>query len=134
MLLQRASFLILRWSRRSWTQFRGDPRLKLLRYAAAGVAVSAGYTLTVILLVDGLGWIEPVSASALSFVIWTPISYVVHRDFSFLFTGRQAAAVLKFLIAFVVRLAAAAYTVHLATAVFGQSYLVGVLANWIVLP
>jgi putative flippase GtrA len=105
-----------------------------LRYAAAGIAVSAGYTVTVILLVDGLGWMEPALASALSFVIWTPVSYVVHRDFSFLYAGSQVSAVLRFLLAFIGRLAASAFTVHLATAVFGQRYIMGVLANWVVLP
>jgi putative flippase GtrA len=40
----------------------------------------------------------------------------------------------KYALAFLARLAASAYTVHLATAAFGSSYIAGVLANWIVLP
>jgi len=77
---------------------------------------------------------KPALASAVSFVMWTPASYVVHRDFSFLYAGRQFTAMAKFTVAFLVRLAAAAYTVHLATSVFASPYLVGVFANWIVLP
>jgi len=36
-----------------WIEFRHNPRLKLVRYAFSGIAVSAGYTVTVALLVDG---------------------------------------------------------------------------------
>jgi putative flippase GtrA len=122
--------------RYAWAILRRHPQLKLARYALAGAAVSAGYTLTVILLVDGLGWMQPELASAASFALWTPISYWVHRDFTFLYavSGGQVAAIIKFVISFLFRLALAAYTVHLATTLFGSPYLVGVLANWVILP
>jgi putative flippase GtrA len=120
----------------SWSVFRRHPQMKLVRYALAGTAVSVGYTVTVVLLVDGLRWMSPEFASAASFALWTPISYWIHRDFTFLFEvgGSQVTAIVKFIISFVFRLALAAYTVHLATTLFGSPYLVGVLANWIVLP
>jgi putative flippase GtrA len=122
------------WARRLWPIFRRHPRLKLLRYAFSGVAISLGYTITVVLFVDVWSWMMPALASAASFLIWTPVSYFVHRNFTFLFAGGQATAIAKFTPTFFTRLAASAYTVHLATETFGSSYLFGVLANWIVLP
>jgi len=117
-----------------WTLFRRNPRLKLMRYAFSGIAVSVGYTVTVILLVDGLGWMRPTIASALSFVIWTPPSYLVHHNFSFLYKGQHFTTIIKFTVAFVARLGAASYTVYLAATIFDSTYFVGVFANWIVLP
>jgi putative flippase GtrA len=119
-----------------WGGFRNGPRFKLIRYAFAGAAISVGYTLTVILLVDGLHWLTPALASAVSFALWTPVSYWVHRDFTFLFTvaSGQAAAIVKFVVSFVFRLAAAAYIVEAMAGAFGSRYLVGVLANWLILP
>ena len=109
-------------------------RFRLLRYFVSGVAISTGYTITVMVLVELLRWMEPVAASTLSFVIWTPVSYAVHRDFTFRFRGDHFAAAVKFLLAFVGRLAGSAYVVYLATELLGWNYMVGVLANWIVLP
>jgi putative flippase GtrA len=122
------------WVLRLWLLFRRHPRLQLARYACSGVAISAGYTATVVLLVELCGWRTPALASAVSFLIWTPVSYLVHRNFTFLFAGGEATAMVKYALAFLARLAASAYTVHLATAAFGSSYIAGVLANWIVLP
>ena len=109
-------------------------RFRLLRYFVSGVAISTGYTITVMVLVELLRWMDPVAASTLSFVIWTPVSYVVHRDFTFRFRGDHLAAAVKFLVAFVARLAGSAYVVYFATQLLGWNYMVGVLANWIVLP
>jgi putative flippase GtrA len=124
------------WRQSGWRAFRHSQRLKLARYALAGIAISMGYTLTVILLVEGLSWMSPALASAVSFALWTPVSYLVHRDFTFLFAvaAGQLAAIVKFTISFFVRLGTAAYTVQLMSGFFGSHYLVGVFANWIVLP
>ena len=111
-----------------------DERFRLVRYFVSGVAISTGYTVTVMVLVELLRWMDPVAASTLSFVIWTPVSYAVHRDFTFRFRGDHFAAAVKFLLAFVARLAGSAYVVYLATELLGWNYMVGVLANWIVLP
>lgn len=122
------------WARQLWAMFRRDPRLKLVRYGVSGVAISVGYTASVVLLVEFCGWTMPALASAASFVIWTPVSYFVHRNFTFRFAGGQTAASIKFGLAFLARLAASAYTVHLAAETFGSSYLIGVLTNWFLLP
>lgn len=122
------------WVRRGWTTFRFDPRLRLCRYAAIGVVISLGYTLNVIFFVEVVKWKQPALASAVCFVIWTPISYWAHRDFTFLFAGPRLSSAAKFTVTFLGRLAASAYTVYAANTVLGMHYLVGVLANWIVLP
>jgi putative flippase GtrA len=109
-----------------------SPRMKLLRYAVSGVLISIGYSISAIAFVDW-HWLGPAMASAVSFVLWTPISYYVHRDFTFLFEGEQIPAMAKFVASFVVRLIASAYTVQIA-ATLGLSYIVGLLANWLVLP
>jgi putative flippase GtrA len=116
--------------------FRRHRHLKIIRYVFAGVVVSVGYTFTVVLLVSRVGWTSPALASAASFALWTPVSYIVHRDFTFLYviSGRHLATMVKFGISFIFRLVAAGYTVHLLSGVFGSPYLVGVLANWLVLP
>jgi putative flippase GtrA len=116
-----------------WTRFRHADRFRLLRYAVAGVTVSIGYTLTVVLFVNVWHCLEPPQASAASFLLWTPLSYIAHRDFTFLFTGAEVPAIVKFVLAFVLRLAVSAYSVELAVQC-GAPYLVGVAANWVLLP
>lgn len=119
---------------RAWGTFWLESRFfKIARHAIFGSAISIGYTINVVVFVELLRWPSPELASALSFIIWTPISYVVHRDLTFLVAGHRLASFLRFLAAFVVRLVASAYTVHLA-AIFGLNYMVGVIANWTVLP
>lgn len=109
-------------------------RLELLRFAVAGVGVSLGYTITVVLLVELRGWQSPAAANLLSFLLWTPISYFVHRDFTFRFGGRSRSAALKFFATFIAKLLASVIVVGLATRAFGAHYIFGVLANWVVLP
>ena len=125
---------VARLLRAVWTIFRHDPRWQIIRYAVFGVAVSLGYTVNVILFVEVFGWPHPALASALCFIIWTPVSYIGHRDFTFVFTGQHFNAAIKFGLTFVIRLAISAYTVQIATDIFHVHYLFGVLANWIVLP
>ena len=120
--------------RRMLARFRTGDRFRLPRYIVSGVAVSTGYTVTVLALVDLLHWLTPVAASTVSFIVWTPVSYAVHRDFTFRFDGQAWAAAAKFAVTFVIRLLASAYVVHVATAQFELHYLAGVLLNWIVLP
>ena len=120
--------------RRLAGRFRTGDEFRLLRYIVSGVAVSTGYTVTVLALVDLLHWLDPVAASTVSFIVWTPVSYAVHRDFTFRFRGHEWTAAAKFIVTFVARLLASAYVVYVATAQFELHYLVGVLLNWIVLP
>lgn len=107
-------------------------RLKIVRYFIAGVATSLGYTITVVIMVEW-GWLQPAAASAASFLLWTPVSYIAHRDFTFCFDGANPAAGLKFVVMFLLKFAASGLVVA-AAIVLNFHYIVGVLMNWVVLP
>jgi putative flippase GtrA len=111
-----------------------DPRFSIVRYFFAGVAVSLGYTFTIIILVEQLRWCGPAWASAISFLLWTPVSYFAHREFTFRFDHRHRAAATKYFVSFLLRLGASALVVVVAIDYLHLHYLVGVLMNWIVLP
>lgn len=108
--------------------------MKLLRYAIAGVAISLGYTLTVIVLVEYVGWRNPSAANAVSFLFWTPASYLIHREFTFRFDGPALGPAMKFAATTLIKLLMSIAVVEAATRAFGAHYIFGVLANWIVLP
>jgi putative flippase GtrA len=112
---------------------RHHANYRIVRYLFAGVAVSLGYTFTVLLLVEWSGLLRPAWASAASFVLWTPISYVAHRDFTFRFDGAHRSAATKYLVAFLLRFAASALVVA-GIEYLSFHYLLGVLLNWAVLP
>lgn len=111
-----------------------DHRLSIVRYFFAGVAVSLGYTFTVIIFVEQLRWFGPAWASAVSFLLWTPVSYFVHRDFTFRFDRGHRAASVKYFVSFVLRFVASASVIVVAIDYLHFHYLVGALTNWIVLP
>ena len=113
---------------------RYSDRLKIVRYLVAGIAVSIGYTLTVVCLVEFVGWGSPSLANLSSFLLWTPVSYIVHRDFTFRFDGEMRASAVKFLVTFLIKLVATVIVVVVAMRFFGAHYIFGVLANWIVVP
>jgi putative flippase GtrA len=115
--------------------FRFAKAWSLARYFVAGSIVSFGYTITVILLVDQLGWFSPSSGSLVSFVLWTPASFLSHRDFTFRADeGAGSTAALKFVIVFGLRFAASGLAVLLVTDYLHLHYLFGLLVNWILLP
>jgi len=58
-------------------------RFSLARYLIAGVAVSIGYTVTIVALVSWFAWTGPEAANVISLILWTIVSYFVHRDFTF---------------------------------------------------
>jgi putative flippase GtrA len=107
--------------------------LKLVRYFVAGVAVSLGYTVTVLLLVEFRGWLRPELANVVSFLLWTPVSYVVHRDFTFRFDGELFISAFRFFVTFIAKLSASIVVVWLAI-VFQVHYIFGIMTNWVVLP
>lgn len=106
--------------------------LSVVRYFVAGVAISLGYTVTVVIVVEW-NWLQPAVASATSFLLWTPVSYIVHRDFTFQFDAAHPAVALKFVVVFLLKFAASALVVA-AAIVLDFHYIVGVLMNWLVLP
>jgi putative flippase GtrA len=109
-------------------------RFRLIRYFVAGLAVSLGYTFTIVALVDWLGLVSAEAANAISLIIWTLISYVVHREFTFRFDGSHGGTVARFIFVFTLKFIASVIVIALAMRHYQSSYLVGVAVNWVVLP
>ncbi len=109
-------------------------QFRLIRYFAAGVTVSLGYTITIVALVDWWGIISAGSANVVSFTLWTVISYFVHREFTFRFDGSYGGSAARFIFIFIAKLLASIAVIAVTTKYYQISYLIGVLANWVVLP
>jgi putative flippase GtrA len=109
-------------------------QLRLTRYFVAGVGVSIGYTLTVVALVHWLSFVSAEVANAASLILWTIISYVVHREWTFRFDGGYGRSAARFIFIFVAKLVASIAVIALITRYYQSSYLIGVVVNWVVLP
>ena len=109
-------------------------QFRLIRYLVAGVAVSLGYSFTIVALVDWVTLLGPEAANVISLTLWTIISYVVHRGFTFRFDGAYSGSVARFIVIFVVKLLASVAVIALVTRYYQSSYLIGVLLNWVVTP
>jgi putative flippase GtrA len=115
-------------------QVIGNPKFRLIRYLFAGVVVSLGYTVTVIGLVDWLDIVNAEIANVISLILWTMISYVVHREFTFQFDGSHGNSIARFIFVFIVKLIASVGVIAMVTRSSEHSYLIGVTLNWVVLP
>jgi len=109
-------------------------RFRLMRYFVAGVAVSLGYTFTIMALVDWLRFVSAEAANVISLILWTIISYIVHREFTFRFDGGYSGSAARFIFVFMLKLLASVVVIALTTRYYQSSYLIGVLVNWVVLP
>ena len=112
---------------------RSDP-LRLIRYLVAGVAISLGYTITIVALVDWLSLVNAEVANVISLILWTIISYRVHRKFTFRFDGAYGESMARFIFIFGLKMVASIAVIAFVTRNSQNPYLIGVVANWIVLP
>ena len=96
--------------------------------------VSLGFTITVVVMVEVLGWPWPAVATAVSFTLWTPVSYLVHKAFTFRNSSAHTETVVKFFLTFLTKLVASVMVVEATVHVLHLHYLVGLLLNWVVLP
>jgi len=115
-------------------RLRYSRKFQLFRYTAADVCVALGYSTSVFLFVDILHLMTPMLASAASFVLWVPVSYLFHRDFTFRSDDRTLKIAIRFCSASVVRFIASLLVIYLFMMILHLNYIYGVLANWIVLP
>jgi putative flippase GtrA len=125
-----ADTLFLRLSR---MVARSD-QFRLIRYLVGGVAVSLGYSLTIVALVDWAVLLGPEAASVLSLILWTIISYVIHREFTFRFDGTYRGSVARFILIFLLKLLASIAVIAVITRYYQSSYLIGVFLNWVAMP
>lgn len=109
-------------------------RFQLARYFFAGVAVSLGYTFTIVALVSWLGVMGPNAANIVSLIVWTIISYVVHRQFTFRFDGGYGGSTARFIFVSLLKLGVSIAVIASITRYDQSSYLIGVIVNWVVLP
>jgi putative flippase GtrA len=112
---------------------KGD-HFRLFRYLVAGTAISLGYTFTIVALIDWLGFVTAEIANVISLVLWTIISYVIHREFTFRFDGEYGGSVARFIFVFSAKLVASIGCIAIITRYYQSSYLIGVVVNWVVLP
>lgn len=108
--------------------------LKIVRYFFGGVVVSVGYSLTVVALIETATITSAAVASAISFVLWTPVSYLVHRHFTFRVQGPQDNELPKFITTFLGKFLTSIFVVAALTNYFHLSYVFGIVANWIAIP
>jgi putative flippase GtrA len=120
--------------RRLATMVMRSDHFRLIRYLVAGVAVSLGYSLTVFVLVDRVALFGPEAANIVSLTLWTIISYLVHREFTFRFDGAYRGSMGRFIFIFILKLLASVAVIALTTRYYKSSYLIGVVLNWVVLP
>jgi putative flippase GtrA len=111
-----------------------SPSLSIGRYFFAGVAVSLGYTATIVFMMEWLGWGSASLANAVSFLLWTPVSYIAHRDFTFRHDGAYAASAGRFAVTILAKFLTSVAVVALITEHYGQHYMFSVLANWVAIP
>ena len=114
--------------------FTTSESLRLVRYFIAGVGVSFGYTITVVAFMELLHWRSAVTANTVSFLLWTPVSFAVHRSFTFRCDGRYAESAIKFGATFLGKLVTSIAVVAAICDYFELHYIFAVLANWIALP
>jgi putative flippase GtrA len=123
-----AAYLEKLYRHATWHEIR-----QVVRYFAAGILVSLGYTVTVVYLVEYLHWGSPSLANAVSFALWTPVSYLAHRFFTFRFDGSYESSALRFVVTFLGKLGASLAVMALVE-FLGLYYVYGVIANWIAIP
>lgn len=109
-------------------------RFRLVRYGIAGVAVSLGYTFTMVALVSWTGMLGPGAANVMSVILWTIISYTAHREFTFQFNGEYGGSGARFIFVSVLKLGVSVAVITTITRYYEAWYLIGVAINWVALP
>jgi len=112
----------------------GGDRFQLVRYLIAGTTVSLGYSFTIVALASWLRLLGAEAANVVSLFVWTIVSYIAHREFTFGFDGGYSRTAARFVFIFLLKLGASAAVIAAVTGYYKDSYLIGVIANWVVLP
>jgi putative flippase GtrA len=85
-------------------------------------------------LVSWWGILSPQAANVVSLILWTIVSYVAHREFTFRFAGEYAGSAARFIFVSMLRLGASIAVLAAITRYYQTSYLIAVLVNWVILP
>jgi putative flippase GtrA len=107
---------------------------RVLRYGGMGIAVSLIYSLAVIVCVRALDPISPTVASILAFIIVLPVSWLAHGKVSFSDRPYDRFQPLRFAVSTSASFVVAIGGMYCITEVAGQSYLLGIAWNWLIIP
>jgi len=107
---------------------------RMLRYGGVGLAISVLYSLTVIGAVNVLRPIGPTLASVLAFFVVLPFSWFAHGRISFGDRPRDPMQPWRFVFSTTATFAVAVGGMYWITQIAGQSYLLGIAWNWLIIP
>ena len=108
--------------------------LRVLRYGGVGLAISLIYSLAVIAAVHVLHPIGPTLASVLAFGVVLPMSWMAHGRISFGDRPRDRLRPLRFALSTTASFVVAVGGMYWITEIAGQSYLLGIAWNWLIIP
>jgi putative flippase GtrA len=119
-------------------QVRIDLIERILRYGVSGCAVAVLFSLGVVALVHLVPAVRPVGASMIAFCLVQPIGYAVHRTISYPDAGLEpdttANRRLRFVATNLGGFVIAVGGMAVVTEVFHESYLCGIVLNWVLIP
>ena len=111
-----------------------DHGARVLRYGMVGLAVSLVHSLMIVACVYLLAPLSPTIASAVSFVILLPLTYVVHRDITFADRAGDRFQFLRFATTTASSFTIAIGGMYVITELLHRSYLLGIAWNWLAIP
>ena len=113
-----------------------DPALlrRVQRYGCVGLAISLFYSVVVIACVHFVHSINPTIASIIAFIVTLPIGYLAHGNVSFFDRSYDAFEPLRFAVTTTTSFIVAVGGMYWITEISGQSYLLGIAWNWLIIP
>ena len=113
-----------------WTR---DRIAKLARFALVGISTSGIYAAVVLVSVEYLS-LEPRLSSAIAYLIALPFNFILHREYTFLATGRLFSEGLRFVTLHMTNMVISVGLIHVTMRVAGWSVLVGIAVVVVALP
>ena len=110
------------------------PIRRVVRYGCVGVAISLLYGLAVVACMRMLHPISPTAASIVAFLVVSPLSYLAHRKVSFSDRPYDSFQPLRFAFSTATSFIVAVGGMYWITEIAGQSYLLGIAWNWLIIP
>jgi putative flippase GtrA len=107
---------------------------RVIRYGVVGIAISALYSLSVVLLVDQIHMANATAASVLAFAAVLPLAYAAHRRVTFSDAAHDPLAPLRFAASTAASFLVATGGMYAVTEIFAHSYLLGIALNWVLIP
>lgn len=107
---------------------------RIVRYGCVGFGIALFYSLVVIICVRVVPSLSPTMASIAAFVMTLPLSYLAHGRVSFADRPFDSFQPMRFAVSNAMSFTVAVGGMYGITELAGQSYLVGIAWNWIIIP